>query len=63
MDASRHGPVRPILTISGSALENLTVEETPTGRQFRFVLQGPDLAEAEEQACPARVEASAVPRR
>ena len=41
--------------ITGSTRENFTVDETGTGKQFRFVLQGPDLTEQEWKACLTRV--------
>jgi len=44
-----------VVPISGSTRESFTVDETATGKQFRFVLQGPELAEAEWRACLARV--------
>ena len=33
--------------IQGSTREDFTVDETTTGKQFRFVLQGPELSEPE----------------
>jgi 6-phosphofructokinase 2 len=42
--------------IGGSTRESFTVDETATGQQFRFVLQGPELIEAEWRACLDRVE-------
>ncbi|MGV8969208.1 MAG: 1-phosphofructokinase family hexose kinase [Microbacteriaceae bacterium] len=39
------------IAISGSTRENFTVDETSTGKQFRFVLEGPTLAPSEWQAC------------
>jgi 6-phosphofructokinase 2 len=42
--------------INGSTRESFTVDETATGQQFRFVLQGPELTEAEWRACLDRVE-------
>ena len=36
--------------ISGSTRESFTVDETSTGRQFRFVLEGPELIESEWRA-------------
>ena len=43
-------PTRAI-AIAGSTRENFTVDETSTGKQFRFVLEGPTFAEPEWQAC------------
>ncbi|WP_326489798.1 1-phosphofructokinase family hexose kinase [Paraburkholderia sp. ZP32-5] len=37
--------------IAGETRENFSVRENSTGREFRFVLPGPVLAEAEWQAC------------
>ncbi|HZK59825.1 MAG TPA: 1-phosphofructokinase family hexose kinase, partial [Cryobacterium sp.] len=44
--------------ISGSTRESFTVDETSTNKQYRFVLQGPELSEAEWRACLALVEES-----
>ena len=46
--------------ISGSTRQNFTVDETRTGKQFRFVLEGPELTEEEWGACLARV-AESIP--
>lgn len=43
------------VTISGSTRESFTVDETGTGEQFRFVLQGPQLSEPEWRACMTAV--------
>ncbi|WP_308071594.1 1-phosphofructokinase family hexose kinase [Kocuria sp. LUK] len=40
-----------VVPIRGETRENVTVDETSTGRQFRFVLQGPELATEEWQSC------------
>ncbi|MCQ4347836.1 1-phosphofructokinase family hexose kinase [Pseudomonas stutzeri] len=37
--------------IAGDTRESFTVDESATGRQFRFVLPGPELSAAEQQAC------------
>jgi len=47
-----------VVPIAGSTRESFTVDETSTGKQFRFVLQGPEVTEPEWQACLARVAAS-----
>ena len=47
--------------IHGSTRQNFTVDETRTGKQFRFVLEGPELSEDEWRACLARV-AESIPR-
>jgi 6-phosphofructokinase 2 len=39
------------ITIAGETRESFSVLETSTGRDFRFVLPGPDLAHHEWQAC------------
>ncbi|RZT59556.1 6-phosphofructokinase [Microcella alkaliphila] len=44
------GIVGRAVPIAGSTRENITIDETSTGKQFRFVLQGPELIEAEWQA-------------
>lgn len=47
-----------VVPISGSTREDFTVDETATGNQFRFVLEGPELREAEWRACLALLEES-----
>lgn len=47
-------PQRPI-PIAGWTRESLNVDETSTGRQFRFVLPGPELTAAEQEACFAEL--------
>lgn len=37
--------------IAGSTRESFTVDESSTAKQFRFVLEGPELTEPEWQAC------------
>lgn len=49
------------LPIRGTTRESFTVDETSSGEQFRFVLQGPELAESEWQACLTALERT-VPR-
>jgi 6-phosphofructokinase 2 len=39
------------ITIEGSTRQDFTVDETATGEQYRFVLQGPKLAEPEWRRC------------
>ncbi|MDJ0351439.1 MULTISPECIES: 1-phosphofructokinase family hexose kinase [Micrococcaceae] len=41
--------------IHGNTREDFTVDETTTGKQFRFVLQGPELTETEWRLCLALV--------
>jgi len=50
-----------VVPIAGSTRESFTVDETATGKQFRFVLQGPELTEPEWRACLARV-AESIPQ-
>jgi len=40
-----------VVPVHGSTRQNFTVDETSTGKQFRFVLEGPELSEAEWRAC------------
>lgn len=47
--------------LSGTTRESFTVEESESGEQFRFVLQGPEFSEAEWQACLATLEDAIVP--
>ena len=46
------------IAIAGSTRENVTIDETSTGQQFRFVLQGPELSESEWQRCLDATEAA-----
>ncbi len=46
------------IPIQGSTRQDFTVDETSTGKQFRFVLQGPELRESEWRACLDLVAAS-----
>ncbi|MCU1633023.1 MAG: 6-phosphofructokinase [Micrococcaceae bacterium] len=49
-----------VVPISGSTRQNFTVDETTTGEQFRFVLEGPEFSEREWRACLSAV-AGAIP--
>ena len=49
-----------VVPVQGSTRENFTVDETSTGKQYRFVLEGPELSEAEWRGCLDLV-AQAVP--
>ena len=49
------------IDIAGETRESFTVRELSTGRDFRFVLPGPELAAAEWQACLDAVGAEARP--
>lgn len=44
------------LPIAGETRESFTVHERQTGREFRFVLPGPTLAEEEWRGCLSRIE-------
>ncbi|WP_218925618.1 1-phosphofructokinase family hexose kinase [Microcella indica] len=44
------GIIGRVIPIGGSTRENVTIDETSTGDQFRFVLQGPELSDREWQA-------------
>lgn len=46
----REGIVGRVVRIDGSTRESFTVDETSTGKQYRFVLQGPMMAEPEWRA-------------
>lgn len=45
------GIVGRVIPIAGNTRESFTVDETSTGEQYRFVLQGPTLLEPEWRAC------------
>lgn len=47
--------------IAGTTRESFTVDETESGEQFRFVLQGPEFSEAEWRSCLAALEAAIAP--
>jgi 6-phosphofructokinase 2 len=47
--------------IAGTTRESFTVQETDSGEQFRFVLQGPEFSEAEWRNCLAALEVAIVP--
>jgi 6-phosphofructokinase 2 len=46
------------IAIAETTRENITIDETSTGKQFRFVLQGPHMAEAEWHRCLDATEAA-----
>ena len=50
-----------VVPIQGSTREDFTVDETTTGKQFRFVLQGPGLSEPEWRLCLALLADSIPP--
>ncbi len=43
--------------VAGATRESFTVDEASSGRQFRFVLPGPELSTAEQEACLASLAA------
>ncbi|MBB3036736.1 1-phosphofructokinase family hexose kinase [Hoyosella altamirensis] len=43
------------INIEGATREGITVNETSTGKQYRFVLPGPELATTEQEECLAAV--------
>lgn len=45
----REGIMGRAIPLAGATRENITIDELSTGKQFRFVLQGPEIAEAEWQ--------------
>lgn len=47
-----------VVPIQGSTRQDFTVDETATGEQFRFVLEGPEMSDAEWHACLALVAGS-----
>lgn len=51
------------IPIAGETRESFSVHESDSGREFRFVLPGPELTGAEWQACLAYVADVAVPPR
>jgi 6-phosphofructokinase 2 len=59
--AKESGIEGEVIAIDGNTRENFTISETSSGRQYRFVLPGPRLSEAEWQACLSAV-ADRLPR-
>jgi len=55
------GMTGTVVPIAGNTRESFTVDETGTGEQFRFVLQGPTFDEKEWRACLAAVEEAITP--
>jgi 6-phosphofructokinase 2 len=51
----RDGISHQVVPIRGPSRESFTVDERGSGRQFRFVLPGPELSAAEQQACLDRL--------
>jgi 6-phosphofructokinase 2 len=49
------------VSLAGTTRESFTVDETDSGEQFRFVLQGPELSEGEWQGCLATLAEAIVP--
>lgn len=56
----REGIVARVVNIAGSTRESFTVDETSSGEQFRFVLQGPRLQQSEWRDCLSAVESLMV---
>lgn len=52
------GLIGRAIGIAGSTRENITIDETSTGKQFRFVLQGPSLSAEEWARCLRATEAA-----
>jgi 6-phosphofructokinase 2 len=48
------------IPIAGTTRQSFTVDETDTDKQFRFVLQGPELTEAEWRSCLSALEQTIV---
>ena len=55
------GIIGRAIPIDGSTRENVTIDELSTGRQFRFVLQGPHLTTDEWSACLAATQRAMTP--
>lgn len=53
--AADRGIAGAVIAITGDTRESFTVDETSTGDQYRFVLPGPTLSEAEWSACLSAV--------
>lgn len=49
------------IPIAGTTRQSFTVDETDTDKQFRFVLQGPELTESEWRSCLSAFEQTIVP--
>ena len=47
----RDGVKHRVVSIRGPTRESFTVDERRSGKQYRFVLPGPELSEAEQQNC------------
>src|SRR6516164_11813146 len=47
------------IAISGFTRESLAVEERRTGRQFRFLLPGPEISESDQERCLDQLELAA----
>jgi len=48
--AGEHVPQK-VIPVNGWTRESVTIQETSTGSQFRFVLPGPELSDDEQSAC------------
>ncbi|MEO7121697.1 MAG: 1-phosphofructokinase family hexose kinase [Lacisediminihabitans sp.] len=49
------------VSIAGTTRESFTVNETGSGEQFRFVLQGPEFSEPEWRSCLEALDAAVLP--
>lgn len=50
-----------LIPIAGATRQNITIDETATGQQFRFVLQGPTLTDDEGMLCLDTLEGALQP--
>lgn len=50
-----------LIPIAGATRQNITIDETTTGHQFRFVLQGPTLSDDEGMLCLDTLDAALPP--
>jgi len=56
----QQGVLHHAVAISGFTRESLTVEERRTGRQFRFILPGPEISESDQERCLDRLARAAA---
>lgn len=55
------GLTTELIPIAGATRQNITIDETATGHQFRFVLQGPTLSDDERMLCLDTLDAALHP--
>lgn len=55
------GIVTQLISIAGATRQNITIDETATGHQYRFVLQGPTLTDDEGMLCLDTLDAALAP--